>query len=83
MNEPKQKYKSFRLNLGILEPVAHQAGFGDITKKEFWQFKKMSKNEYRNAASACFLLGFIMPVLFLVGAIIAIVWIYKVVRKQG
>jgi hypothetical protein len=75
----KEKPRSFRLSgIGTKGPNA----FGDISKKDWWQFKKMSRTEYRNTAGLCLLAGLIIHILFPVGIISGIIWIYKVIMKE-
>ncbi|MEI6022683.1 MAG: hypothetical protein WCQ32_02485 [bacterium] len=75
----KDKIKSFKISPS---PILEKTGFGDISKKDWWKFKKMTREEYRNTAGACLLIGLIMPPVFYAGIISGAIWIYKVIRKQ-
>ena len=71
-----KEHKSFRISSG------KHTGFGDITKKDWWKYKKLTRKEYGTGAITCILLGFIIPILFPIGLLIGVVWIYKTIAHK-
>lgn len=74
----QEENRSFRLGTSQKKPTA----FGNITKKEWWKFKKTTKAEYKNTAILCLLLGIIISPLFLVGVIAGIIYLYKSIAEK-
>ena len=73
-----KEHKSFRIT------SKKYAGFSDdITKKDFWKYKKLTRKEYGAGAITCILLGFIIPILFSIGLLIGIIWIYKTITHKN
>lgn len=69
----KEKLKSFRLSRG---KMSENTSFGDISKKDWWKFKKMSyKINYGYTAILFIGFGLLVPALLPIGIIAGIIWI--------
>jgi len=76
-----KEHKSFRIS------PDKTTGFSDLTKKDWWKYKKLTRKEYGVSAVACLLISFIMPRLlatpfFIVGIVAGIIWIYKTITHK-
>ncbi len=76
----KEKPRSFRLSR---ETMFDNTIYGDMSKKDWWKFKKVSyKVNYRNLALLFIFFLFLIPTLFPVGSIALIIWIILWIKHK-